>query len=414
MDKNDAGILFDFLSDILFEEKETKLELSCLSEHARDLGEGMNFLSECISQLRGYAIGLARGELEMPAPPKDNHLVWPLKGLQSNLQHLTWQTQQVAKGDYNQHIEFLGDFSTAFNQMIEQLAQREVSLRSEMEKVSKKVSALERSRRLFQSLAENLPMCIVILERQNGKLLFENEICRRISKEEPAVASEVMHVLKVFHFTGDEQNWEYKCAAGDSEQMSRCYQIDSFRIEWEEQDAIVHILYDVTEQYAHDQLLESFAYQDPATGLFNRRYCMDKLNQYEIEKLQFSLCFLDLDHLKHVNDEYGHNEGDYYINTLARLLLGSLRQCDSICRIGGDEFVVLMPHCPENKAEDRMKWLRQAFANTRGDKPYGFSFSYGVMTVEQDKTFEPKSLLEEADAKMYTFKKAHRDGQIYK
>ena len=76
--------------------------------------------------IQEYALGnefflaLARGDLSVE-PPKGNQLVAPFKELYASLRHLTWQTQQIVAGDLEQHVDFLGDFSSAFNQLIEAL-----------------------------------------------------------------------------------------------------------------------------------------------------------------------------------------------------------------------------------------------------------------------------------------------------
>jgi signal transduction histidine kinase len=66
---------------------------------------------------------LAEGDLDMD-PPRQNYVISHYKMLQSNLRHLTWQTQQIARGDYNQKVSYLGDFSVAFNQLIESLKEK--------------------------------------------------------------------------------------------------------------------------------------------------------------------------------------------------------------------------------------------------------------------------------------------------
>lgn len=74
-------------------------------------------LAASLETLRQFSIALASGRIDAEAPPKQ-HLLDPLKSLQASLKHLTWQTQQVAAGNLDQHVDFLGDFSTAFNQMV--------------------------------------------------------------------------------------------------------------------------------------------------------------------------------------------------------------------------------------------------------------------------------------------------------
>lgn len=96
------------------------LRPSGLSPELQAFAERFDHLLDALETLRRFTITLANGNLAHDAPP-GVHLLDPLKHLQANLRHLTWQTQQVATGDLDQRVDFLGEFSTAFNAMIEAL-----------------------------------------------------------------------------------------------------------------------------------------------------------------------------------------------------------------------------------------------------------------------------------------------------
>jgi signal transduction histidine kinase len=81
------------------------------------LVDSIDRLAENFDQLRRISIALANGKIDTDVPPKQ-HLLDPLKSLQASLKHLTWQTQEVAAGNLDQHVDFLGDFSVAFNKMV--------------------------------------------------------------------------------------------------------------------------------------------------------------------------------------------------------------------------------------------------------------------------------------------------------
>ncbi|MCC8998065.1 MAG: GGDEF domain-containing protein [Candidatus Contendobacter sp.] len=93
---------------------------SGLSPELQAFAERFDHLLDALETLRRFTITLANGNLAHDAP-LGVHLLDPLKHLQASLRHLTWQTQQVAAGDLDQHVDFLGEFSTAFNAMIEAL-----------------------------------------------------------------------------------------------------------------------------------------------------------------------------------------------------------------------------------------------------------------------------------------------------
>ncbi|MDR2695420.1 MAG: response regulator [Deltaproteobacteria bacterium] len=119
-----AKILFDYLHDVIYHPMRAALEMERLPPGFRDLGEGLQYLAACISETRQFARALSSGKLDdadLPLP--DNEVAAPLKTLHASLRHLTWHTQQVARGDYRQRLDFMGDFSAAFNAMVQQLAE---------------------------------------------------------------------------------------------------------------------------------------------------------------------------------------------------------------------------------------------------------------------------------------------------
>jgi signal transduction histidine kinase len=89
----------------------------------KDLAESLTLLTQKYQESRDFILALASGKLEH-MPPKDNNTIAPFKQLHSDLLHLTWQTKEIARGDYNQKVSFMGDFSIAFNKMIESLKEK--------------------------------------------------------------------------------------------------------------------------------------------------------------------------------------------------------------------------------------------------------------------------------------------------
>lgn len=101
----------------------------------------VNLLVANFKVLREFSIALANGRVDFEVPPR-MHLLDSLKSLQSSLKHLTWQTQEVAAGDYEQRVDFLGDFSTAFNQMVHALQEKERAEREAMALVQQRSTEL--------------------------------------------------------------------------------------------------------------------------------------------------------------------------------------------------------------------------------------------------------------------------------
>ena len=121
-----ADILFDYLRDAIYDPSNALLDLEQLPGEFRDFGKGLQFYNRIVYEMTALAKELAGGNLNCDLPSPSNEIAAPLKMLHASLRHLTWQAQQVANGDYHQRVDFMGDFSEAFNNMIRQLEERRI------------------------------------------------------------------------------------------------------------------------------------------------------------------------------------------------------------------------------------------------------------------------------------------------
>jgi len=163
-DKQTADTLFSYLNNVIFKPTHASLDLEALPDSFRDLGRGLQYLDFLLNETRIFAKELSKGNLDYPVPPPANEIASSLKMLHSSLKHLTWQTQQVAKGDYNQRVNFMGDFSAAFNNMVEQLEERH------------KISIDEKTmlEMYVHLILKNCPNPILLFDRQ-GKLVYVSD-----------------------------------------------------------------------------------------------------------------------------------------------------------------------------------------------------------------------------------------------
>ena len=118
------NILFEYIRNIIYNPVRATLDIESLPPSFRDLGEGLKYLADSLMEVRSLAQALSRGDLESFTPSPGNEAAAQLMSLHAALKHLTWQTQQIAKGDYQQRVDFMGDFSAAFNTMVQQLEER--------------------------------------------------------------------------------------------------------------------------------------------------------------------------------------------------------------------------------------------------------------------------------------------------
>nr|WP_122011648.1 GGDEF domain-containing protein [Maliibacterium massiliense] len=145
-------------------------------------------------------------------------------------------------------------------------------------------------------------------------------------------------------------------------------------------------------------LLRSKSMRDAMTGAYSRQYVLERTAQLLQAGAAFSFVFIDLDHLKQINDRQGHSAGDRYLMDFAQKCNTLLRQTDVLARVGGDEFVVLMPGCAQEKATARMEEIRSRLTV---DCSAPFHFSYGVAYAAGDAQEGVEQIFRRADQAMY-------------
>ncbi len=136
----------------------------------------------------------------------------------------------------------------------------------------------------------------------------------------------------------------------------------------------------------------------------------ETIEQCDKEKRHFTLCFIDLDKFKPVNDTYGHHAGDMLLKHIAKVLSDFVRKGDMVARIGGDEFVILFDSLSDDKYIESMKTRLNELPPQHPliysrDDIIEFSFSVGLASYPQDATTSPE-LLKLADKAMYLAKKS--------
>jgi len=154
---------------------------------------------------------------------------------------------------------------------------------------------------------------------------------------------------------------------------------------------------------------------DQLTGVHNRRYFdrkmaeeMDRVRRYERD---LSLIYLDMDNLKEINDELGHDQGDLVLKEIARLIHESSRRIDVVCRWGGDEFILILPETSLAEAKSKAENIRALIArhpfpriDTGAEgEPVTVSVSVGVANLDHGET-DPASLFKKVDEAMYRAK----------
>ncbi len=154
---------------------------------------------------------------------------------------------------------------------------------------------------------------------------------------------------------------------------------------------------------------------DHLTQIFNRRYFDTRLEE-EVARMSrqgfpFCVALLDLDHFKHINDTHGHCIGDVVLREFARFLRQNLRRVDVVCRIGGEEFAIIMPDTDITAGLVIMQRILQKLVGhpftIHGHPPIQISFSCGI--VSNALSFKDHhAIVDEADQALYEAKRNGR------
>ncbi|MCK8060448.1 MULTISPECIES: diguanylate cyclase domain-containing protein [unclassified Fusibacter] len=161
----------------------------------------------------------------------------------------------------------------------------------------------------------------------------------------------------------------------------------------------------------NNQILE-YATYDVLTGVLTRRIGFERLEMAmeaaKKNKTDLVICFIDINNLKEVNDTLGHNAGDQYLKIVSDSLMNNTRSTDIVCRLGGDEFLVVFHHCPERKAYETLSRIEKEIESISETEnaPYKMSISKGVVSYVSDMSLT--SFVEQADKKMYEDKKRNK------
>jgi diguanylate cyclase (GGDEF)-like protein len=177
----------------------------------------------------------------------------------------------------------------------------------------------------------------------------------------------------------------------------------------------VLILQDVTIARQTTRTLSWQAHHDALTGLVNRAAFEVKLTQAIQHAQQNSqahtLCYIDLDQFKIVNDTCGHNAGDQLLRRLAQIFQREIRSTDTLSRIGGDEFGILFHHCALHQAHPIVERIHQQMGQFRflwQEQSFNISASFGLVQIDHESE-GLTAVLSAADAACYAAKEAGRN-----
>ena len=407
MEDRNCQLLFEYLRSILYDPKPASLDIELLDEPFQKLGMGLQYLDHAVREMKTYSAALSNGNLTDFTPSRDNFLCENLKNIHANLNHLTWQAKQVAKGDYSQTVSYLGEFSEAFNTMTKQLREREEFLKEEAEREKNHADMVDNYNGLLLDLIKRSKEDILVTSINDPRILYSsrNNIEKLQNYELYKIFLEKQKAGQLKK-ASDEASYEWTWDAEDS--SHHFYRITTALMEWQGEEAYAHIILEVTKDKLEQDKLEQEAYFDTLTQIGNRCYFQKKLDELLDTGNDLIFCYCDLDHLKYVNDTYGHQKGDEMIRRVADTLSAHLDSLGKCYRIGGDEFVFLSTTADSEKEFLKLQRDFEASLGTLklpdgSEYPITVAMGYSVLTHNMPRSMD--DVVREADAKMYEAKR---------
>jgi diguanylate cyclase (GGDEF)-like protein/PAS domain S-box-containing protein len=277
--------------------------------------------------------------------------------------------------------------------------------------------ALRESEQRYRHLFEGIGDAVMVHDSQ-GRFVDCNEAALQrlgYSREELLLLEAADIVHPDFHrVMRDNQKKVWAGKATIVESAHRCkdgrvipVEVHARRIEYEGRSAILAVVRDITERKRVEEALRALLLIDELTGLYNRRGFVtlgrQQLKAADRAKRKMLLLFADFNHLKQINDTFGHPEGDRALIEVARVFRETFRQSDIMARIGGDEFVVLAIETDSAGDEALTSRLRKNLEarNARGALRYELSLSVGVARYDSEHPCSIDELLARADRLMY-------------
>lgn len=232
------------------------------------------------------------------------------------------------------------------------------------------------------------------------------------------IANDILAVIKKTLDTNQVQHYDYQLDVihGHSYFEGRVAPIEHYLPEDKSKRHVIWMARDITERKRNELEIEKLAFYDSLTNLPNRRLLMDRLST-TIKRVKRNnqlgaLIFLDLDNFKTINDTYGHSGGDILLCEVSAILKSTLRESDTLSRIGGDEFVILlesnettsemMTQEAEQVCQRILEKLKNAIKIKTSEVVIGASL--GITLIEGEGV-TADSILRNADSAMYDAKK---------
>lgn len=271
----------------------------------------------------------------------------------------------------------------------------------------------------------------LLFHTQQGILYANQQACQLLHAEKSELVgrhfldyireAELMDVNGLLQraFDAGQKAVETESVISCKDRSDRLIKITTSRLPWDGTPVIQILFQDITAQKRAEQSLRKLSITDELTGAYNRRHVFYEAESYlqQASAPPVTIAMLDVDHFKAINDTYGHALGDATLKEITKLaheFVPTIKNCDSamFARIGGEEFLFLLPGLEETDGEDVANEFRQSLMRLRIPHEDGrlvdITASFGVAEFRKsDKTID--KLLSRADGALYQAKENGRN-----
>ncbi len=262
----------------------------------------------------------------------------------------------------------------------------------------------------LEAILDNIGSSIYVRDTVANSLLFANRNLRdQFSSELREGRLEELFETRIDR---DKKHGSYEVFY---EKRNRWYEVFYTEITWVDGSAVLLLaLYDITEKQLYQNKIETQAYTDFLTGLYNRMCCERDLAGFleEARKngTQGSVFYIDLDDFKKINDGLGHQYGDLLLRSISQAMQGVEGIHNTCYRMGGDEFVILIPPGEHDRVGEIMTDVRAVFSRPwfLKDADYYCAMSMGTAVFPTDGT-SVEDVIRKADIAMYEAKKSGKN-----
>ncbi|KWT95127.1 diguanylate cyclase domain-containing protein [Candidatus Magnetominusculus xianensis] len=399
-------------------------------------------LTSYLDAIRHFTLALSSGDLSQTMGQAGmGPVVGSLKALHSSLKHLTWQTKQIALGDFSQRVEFMGEFAEAFNTMVVTLGESRAELEQAYERLNEDMmelqlmsAELQQSEERFRLIAESVSDVIWTLDASLDSFTYvspsiaslrgftvdeaiNEKFAQALTPKSYAYVQDIlMQKLSFYSETGTLDSFSERIEIEQVCKDGRIIPVEVVISAIISTDGnikeFVGISRDITERKREEEKLKYESTHDSMTGLYNRAYFDDELGRIANGPL-FPVSFIvaDLDGLKRVNDSIGHEAGDQLIRGASDVLKMAFRGSDVVARTGGDEFLIILNMTDEElaaKSIGRIRIYQEQYNKNSGNMPV--SISLGTATAYS--AGDIPSALKEADKRMYDDKVSRKQQRV--